>query len=84
MVARAFTLAMVLITAACAPSLESFNKDGGVIRHTQAGTNMAGVQAMADKYCGQSGKSARITSTDIVWSDDVAFDCVEPVAGGSR
>ena len=66
-----------LILAGCQPSLESFNERGGVIRHTQAGSNMAGVQAMADKYCAIYGRVAKITSTDILLSDTVTFDCID-------
>jgi hypothetical protein len=75
--ARFALVGFALILAGCQPSLESFNERGGVIRHTQAGSNMAGVQAMADKYCAIYNRVARITSTDVFWSDDVTFDCVD-------
>lgn len=65
-----------LLLSACAPSLESFDDHGGVIRHTQLGSNMAGVMAMANSYCSKlGGKHARITSEELVVSDTVAFDC---------
>lgn len=63
--------------AGCAPSLDAFNERGGVIRHTQAGGNMAGVLAVADKYCGQLGKVARLGDKDLFWSDTVNFECVD-------
>jgi hypothetical protein len=78
MISRAMAAMALVAIASCAPSLEAFNENGGVIRHTQAGSNMAGVLEVADKYCRQIGRSgARLTSSDIFWSDTVTFECVQ-------
>ena len=68
----------VLTLSSCAPTLDAANERGGVVRHTQAGTNMQGVLAIADQHCRKYGRVAQITGTDVLWSDTVTFNCVEP------
>ena len=69
-------LASLFALAACAPSLEGANERGGIIRHTQAGTNIGAVFALANDHCQKYGRVAQITGTD-GWTDTVSFACVE-------
>lgn len=71
-------ISVVFTLVGCAPSLDAFNERGGVIRHTQMGTNMQGVLALADQHCKQFDRVAQITGTDVALSDTVSFNCIEP------
>ncbi|MGO8918328.1 MAG: hypothetical protein ACLQJR_20705 [Stellaceae bacterium] len=70
-----------LSLAGCAPSLEANKERGGVIRSTQLllGTGISDVPTMADKYCGQFGRSAHISGEQLgwFWQDTLTFDCID-------
>jgi len=81
------------LSAGCAPTLEGSGEGGGTIRQNQLrqtrvelgplplrlGAAEDNVPAIADRYCGQFGRSAHIARENVglLWTDGFAFECIE-------
>jgi hypothetical protein len=74
-----FVGALALPLIACGgPSIEAFNDRGGVISYHMVNSNMADVLAVAERYCSQLGRKAKLGSSSMgMTAMNVNFECVE-------
>jgi hypothetical protein len=76
-IALAVILCLALSTCS-GPSLETFNDRGGLISYHIVNSNLNDVQAVAERYCAQLGKKAKLGTPAVGWdSMNVSFECVE-------
>ena len=79
-IGRVTKAAFICLTlAACSgPSLETFNDRGGVISYHIVNSNLNDVMAVAERYCAQFGKKAKLGTPAVGWdSMNVSFGCLD-------
>ena len=76
---RILVAAALALLAGCAgPSITAFNDRGGIIHYHMVNASMADVLAVAERYCGQVGRKAKLGTPAIGWDAwDVSFECVK-------
>lgn len=65
--------------AACTgPVIDAFNDKGGIISYHLVNSNTADVLVVAERYCAQFGRKAKLGTPGVSWSAmNVSFECVD-------